>query len=66
MLILISGTLLFVPGTIAKSYYIFLFALFVIACGFSFFEIIANPYATFPGNKHAASRRKLAKNLLNY
>jgi len=57
LLILISGTLLFVLGAIAKSYYIFLFALFVIACGFSFFEINANPYATFLGNKHAASRR---------
>jgi len=57
LLILLSGTLLFIPGAIAKSYYIFLFALFVIACGFSFFEIIANPYATFLGNKHAATRR---------
>jgi FHS family L-fucose permease-like MFS transporter len=57
LLVLISGTLLFIPGAIAKSYYIFLVALFVIACGFSFFEIIANPYATFLGNKHAATRR---------
>ncbi|MCK9414707.1 MAG: MFS transporter [Prolixibacteraceae bacterium] len=57
LLILITGTILFIPGAYVKSYYVFLVALFVIACGFSFFEIIANPYATFLGNEHAATRR---------
>ena len=55
--ILIGGTLLFIPGAISQSYTLFLVALFVIACGFSFFEIIANPYATFLGNERAATRR---------
>jgi len=57
LLILITGTILFIPGAYVKSYYVFLVALFVIACGFSFFEIIANPYATFLGNEQAATRR---------
>jgi MFS transporter, FHS family, L-fucose permease len=57
LLILITGTLLFIPGAYIKSYNVFLVALFVIACGFSFFEIIANPYATFLGGEHAATRR---------
>lgn len=57
LLILITGTVLFIPGAYIKSYYVFLVALFIIACGFSFFEIIANPYATFLGDEHAAARR---------
>ncbi len=57
LIVLLAGTTLFVPGASARSYHVFLLALFVIACGFSFFEIIANPYATFLGNEHAAARR---------
>jgi MFS transporter, FHS family, L-fucose permease len=57
LLILIIGTVLFIPGASMKSFHVFLFALFVIACGFSFFEIIGNPYATFLGNENASTRR---------
>jgi len=55
--ILLFGTLMFIPGAVAKSYLVFLLALFVIACGFTFFETIGNPYATYLGDKKDASRR---------
>jgi FHS family L-fucose permease-like MFS transporter len=57
LIMLLAGTALFIPGAYIRSYHVFLFALFVIACGFSFFEIIANPYATLLGDEHAATRR---------
>ena len=57
LIMLLAGAALFIPGAYIRSYHVFLFALFVIACGFSFFEIIANPYTTFLGNEHAATRR---------
>lgn len=57
LIILLAGTSLFIPGAYIRSYHVFLVALFVIACGFSFFEIIANPYTTFLGNEHTATRR---------
>ena len=57
LLVLIAGTALFVPGAMLKSYYVFLFALFIIACGFTFFETAANPYATLLGRKDASTRR---------
>ncbi len=55
--ILLFGTIIFIPGAAFKSYYIFLLALFIIACGFSFFETAANPYATLLGDKKGAARR---------
>ena len=57
LFVLIAGCLLFIPGAYLQSFYIFLFALFVIACGFTFFETAANPLATFLGSKDGAARR---------
>ena len=57
LFVLIAGTALFIPGAMLKSYYVFLFALFIIACGFTFFETAANPYATLLGRKDASTRR---------
>lgn len=57
LFVLIAGCLLFIPGAWFESFFIFLFALFVIACGFAFFETTANPLATFLGSKAGAERR---------
>jgi len=57
LFVLVAGCLLFIPGAYYESFYFFLVALFVIACGFTFFETAANPLATFLGSKAGAARR---------
>ncbi len=57
LFVLVGGSLLFIPGAYFQSFYIFLIALFIIACGFTFFETAANPLATFLGSKPGAERR---------
>lgn len=57
LFILIGGCLGFIPGAYFESFTIFLFSLFVIACGFAFFETTANPLATFLGPESGAERR---------
>ncbi|MFJ7501646.1 L-fucose:H+ symporter permease [Serratia grimesii] len=51
------GALLFVPAASANSFGMFLFALFVIACGLGCLETAANPYATVLGDPQGAERR---------
>lgn len=51
------GALLFIPASSATTYEYFLFALFVMACGQSFLEVAANPYATILGPAESAERR---------
>ncbi|MBV6693217.1 L-fucose:H+ symporter permease [Serratia quinivorans] len=51
------GALLFVPAASANSFGMFLFALFVIACGLGCLETAANPYATVLGDAKGAERR---------
>ncbi len=56
------GAFLFYPATLIKSFFPFLAALFVIACGLAFLETAANPYATVLGpQKSAAQRINLAQ-----
>lgn len=44
------GAALFLPaGTIIQSFWAFLLALFILACGLTFLEIAANPYITILG-----------------
>lgn len=52
-----AGALLFIPASSARTYEYFLFALFVMACGQSFLEVAANPYATILGPAESAERR---------
>ena len=40
------GSLLFIPGAAAGSFYAFLGCLFIIGCGLVFLETAANPYVT--------------------
>ncbi|HXY25938.1 MAG TPA: L-fucose:H+ symporter permease [Candidatus Acidoferrum sp.] len=52
-----AGAVLFVPASSAHVYTYFLVALFVMACGQSFLEVAANPYATILGPLQSAERR---------
>jgi FHS family L-fucose permease-like MFS transporter len=57
-LILFSiGAFLFIPAANVQSYYFFLFALFVIACGLGFLETAANPYAAALGSRDTSAQR---------
>src|ERR1043166_5032896 len=51
------GALLFVPAANARSYELFLLALFVIGCGIAMLETAANPYAAVLGPPESASVR---------
>jgi FHS family L-fucose permease-like MFS transporter len=51
------GAFLFIPAANAQSYYFFLFALFVIACGLGFLETAANPYAAALGPRESSAQR---------
>lgn len=51
------GSFLFVPAANTQSYYFFLFALFVIACGLTILETAANPYASALGAPETSTQR---------
>ena len=52
-----TGALLFVPAGSLGVYGLFLFSSFVLACGQSFLEVAANPYATILGPPESSERR---------
>lgn len=51
------GCFLFVPAANMQSYNMFLIALFIIACGLTTLETVANPYATVLGNPETGAQR---------
>jgi FHS family L-fucose permease-like MFS transporter len=51
------GAVLFIPAASIGVYGIFLFALFLMACGQSFLEVAANPYVTILGPAESSERR---------
>src|SRR5437899_8013371 len=51
------GAVLFLPASSSRIYGFFLFALFVMACGQSFLEVAANPYATILAPAASPDRR---------
>jgi FHS family L-fucose permease-like MFS transporter len=51
------GCFLFIPAADTREYMFFLGALFIIACGLTFLETAANPYATVLGPPHTATQR---------
>jgi FHS family L-fucose permease-like MFS transporter len=57
LLICALGALLFIPAASVRVYGLFLFGLFVMACGQSFLEVAANPYVTILGPPESAERR---------
>jgi MFS transporter, FHS family, L-fucose permease len=52
-----AGALLFVPAGSLGVYGLFLLSSFVLACGQSFLEVAANPYATTLGPTESSERR---------
>ena len=52
-----AGALLFVPAGSLGVYGLFLLSSFVLACGQSFLEVAANPYATILGPAESSERR---------
>lgn len=52
-----AGAFLFVPAGSLGVYNLFLFSSFVLACGQSFLEVAANPYATILGPPDSSERR---------
>jgi FHS family L-fucose permease-like MFS transporter len=57
LLLYAAGALLFFPAASARSYLLFLAALFVIASGATFLETVANPYITKLGDPSTAAQR---------
>lgn len=57
LLLYATGTFLFYPAAIARSYPLFLFALFVIASGLGFLETGSNPLIAQLGDPSTAVRR---------
>lgn len=53
----VAGALIFYPAAEIRVYSLFLFALFVIACGLAFLETAANPYVTVMGDQSSAEAR---------
>lgn len=51
------GCFLFIPAANTREYVFFLGALFIIACGLTFLETAANPYATVLGPPESATQR---------
>ncbi len=51
------GCFLFLPAAETRQYVFFLGALFIIACGLTFLETAANPYATVLGPPQSATQR---------
>lgn len=52
-----AGAVLFIPAASIRVYELFLFALFLMACGQGFLEVAANPYVTILGSPETSERR---------
>ncbi|MDB5249212.1 MAG: fucP 3 [Segetibacter sp.] len=57
LLVFALGAFLFVPAANARSYELFLLALFIIGCGLAILETAANPYAAILGPPESAGTR---------
>ncbi|MBY0434633.1 MAG: MFS transporter, partial [Cyclobacteriaceae bacterium] len=57
LLLYVVGALVFYPAAEVRVYSLFLFALFIIACGLAFLETAANPYVTVLGDPAKAESR---------
>src|SRR5665647_782228 len=57
LLLFVIGSFLFIPAADNQSYDFFLFTLFIMACGFTILETVANPYASSLGDPETATQR---------
>jgi len=51
------GTLLFIPAAYTRTYWVFLFGLFVMGTGLAILQTASNPYITIIGPHESAARR---------
>ena len=57
LLLFAVGSFLFIPAADTGQYLFFLGALFIIACGLTILETVANPYVSLLGDPETATRR---------
>lgn len=57
LLFFATGCYLFIPAANTQQYSFFLVALFIIACGLTILETVANPYMTILGEPEGATQR---------
>ena len=57
LLLFATGCFLFIPAANTQQYNFFLVALFIIACGLTILETVANPYASALGDPETAAQR---------
>jgi FHS family L-fucose permease-like MFS transporter len=57
LLLFAIGSFLFIPAADTGEYVFFLGALFIIACGLTILETVANPYVSLLGNPETATSR---------
>ena len=57
LLLYAAGALLFIPAASARTFGLFLAALFILAAGATFLETVANPYITILGPKETSEQR---------
>jgi MFS transporter, FHS family, L-fucose permease len=51
------GTLIFLPAAYSRTYWVFLFGLFVMGTGLAILQTASNPYITIIGPRESAARR---------
>lgn len=65
LLVMMVGSLMFVPAAIARGYTVFLLGLFVQGTGLAILQTAANPYVTILGPKESAARRMSIMGICN-
>lgn len=65
LLIMVAGSLLFLPAASAREFSVFLIALFVLGTGLTLLQTAANPYIVMLGPKESAAVRISMMGLLN-
>jgi len=55
--VMATGTFLFIPAAMQRTYWIFLSGLFVLGTGLAILQTAANPYITIIGPRESAARR---------
>jgi FHS family L-fucose permease-like MFS transporter len=57
LFVIAIGTLIFLPAAYTRTYWVFLFGLFVMGTGLAILQTASNPYITIIGPRESAARR---------
>jgi FHS family L-fucose permease-like MFS transporter len=57
LFVIAIGTLIFIPAAYTRTYWVFLFGLFVMGTGLAVLQTASNPYITIIGPRESAARR---------